>query len=224
MEMEIIPNLWHVGGSGLTAVEDAAVYLVRFGDQAFLVDAGSGLDHSKLIGNISKVLPPHVEIVYLLLTHCHFDHTGGASAVRAEYGCGIVAHELDAGYLENADEKVTAADWYGARMSPFTIDVKVSAARETLRIGDGEVSLFHTPGHSPGSMVFLVTMNRQRVLFGQDVHGPLDPALLSDREDYLRSLRFLLELKADILCEGHFGVFRGKKAVARFINSYLNAV
>jgi glyoxylase-like metal-dependent hydrolase (beta-lactamase superfamily II) len=109
-------------------------------------------------------------------------------------------------------------------MSPITIDVKISGDRETMRIGDGEVSLFHCPGHSPGSMVCTVMMDHQRVLFGQDVHGPLDPMLLSNREDYLRSLRFLLNLDADILCEGHFGVFRGKKAVKRFINSYLNVI
>lgn len=224
MKMEIIPNLWHVGGSGLTAVEDAAVYLVRFGNQAFLVDAGSGFGHGKLINNISKVLPAHVEIVYLILTHCHFDHTGGAPAVRAEYGCGIVAHELDAGYLENANDQVTAAEWYGARMSPISIDVKISGDKHTMQIGDGELTLFHCPGHSPGSMVCTVTMDRQRVLFGQDVHGPLDPTLLSNREDYLRSLRFLLVLDADILCEGHFGVFRGKKAVKRFITSYINTI
>jgi glyoxylase-like metal-dependent hydrolase (beta-lactamase superfamily II) len=224
MDMEIIPNLWHVGGSGLTAVEDAAVYLVRFGDQAFLVDAGSGFGHHKLIGNISKVLPADVEIVYLLLTHCHFDHTGGAAAVRAEYGCGIVAHELEAAYLESANDTVTAAEWYGAHMSPLTIDVKISGKKEIMRIGDGEVTLYHCPGHSPGSMVFTVTMDGQRVLFGQDVHGPLDPMLLSNRDEYLQSLRFLLDLEADILCEGHFGVFRGKKAVARFINSYLTAI
>jgi glyoxylase-like metal-dependent hydrolase (beta-lactamase superfamily II) len=170
------------------------------------------------------VLPAHVEIVYLLLTHCHFDHTGGAAAIRAEYGCGIVAHELEAQYLETANDQVTAAEWYGTRMSPLAVDVKISGKKETMRIGDGEVSLFHCPGHSPGSMVFMVTMAGQRVLFGQDVHGPLDPMLLSNREDYLGSLRFLLDLEADILCEGHFGVFRGKKAVARFIGSYLTAI
>ena len=60
-----------------------------------------------------------------------------------------------------------------------------------------------------------------KVLFGQDVHGPLHPSLLSNREDYRRSLQLLLELEADILCEGHFGVYRGKKEVAAFIQKYL---
>jgi len=59
------------------------------------------------------------------------------------------------------------------------------------------------------------------VLFGQDVHGPLDPTLLSDREDYRNSLNFMLDLKADILCEGHFGIYRGKEKVQEFIGSFL---
>lgn len=61
----------------------------------------------------------------------------------------------------------------------------------------------------------------KRVLFGQDVHGPLDASLLSNKEDYLESLTFLLSLEADILCEGHDGYFRGKQEVADFIESFL---
>ena len=92
-----------------------------------------------------------------------------------------------------------------------------------MRIDDGEVSLYHCPGHSPGSMVILATFGEKRVLFGQDVHGPLDPMLLSNRDDYLQSLKRMRDLDADILCEGHFGVYRGKKAVRRFIESYLRS-
>jgi glyoxylase-like metal-dependent hydrolase (beta-lactamase superfamily II) len=79
----------------------------------------------------------------------------------------------------------------------------------------------HIPGHSPGSMVYVTESEGKKVLFGQDVHGPLDASLLSNREDYLESLRFLLSLGADILCEGHYGVFRGKEEVADFIESFL---
>jgi hypothetical protein len=38
--VKIIEDLWQVGGEGLTAPGDAAVYLVRFGRQAALIDAG----------------------------------------------------------------------------------------------------------------------------------------------------------------------------------------
>ena len=47
--------------------------------------------------------------------------------------------------------------------------------------------------------------------------------LRSNRTDYLASLERLLALNADILCEGHYGIFRSKPVVARFIHSCLNA-
>ena len=94
---------------------------------------------------------------------------------------------------------------------------------EILKIGNGVITAYHCPGHSPGSLVFAVEIEGKRILFGQDVHGPLDSSLLSNTQEYRSSLTFLLDLNADILCEGHFGVYQGKDEVERFIRSYLTA-
>jgi len=219
--MKILENLWQVGGAEFTTVEDAAIYLIRFDDRAILIDSGCGAEHEMLVENISQVLPPAVQIEYLFLTHCHYDHTGGAQKVREQYGCKIVAHELDTAYLENGDDRVTAAAWYDAHMNPLKIDYQIKNKTETFQIGNGQVMAHHCPGHSPGSMVYLVKFGPLKVLFGQDVHGPLDPSFLSDRDDYRRSLNFMLGLDADILCEGHFGIYRGKDTVKKFIGSFL---
>ena len=219
--MKIMENLWQVGGAEYTTVEDAAVYLVRFGDKAVLIDSGCGAEHEMLVHNISQVMSPDVQIEYLFLTHCHYDHTGGAQKVRERYGCKIVAHALDTVYLETGDDQVTAAAWYDARMNPLKIDHVISEKSQTFQIGNGQVVAHHCPGHSPGSVVYLVKFGPVKVLFGQDVHGPLDPSLLSDRNDYHNSLNFMIDLDADILCEGHFGIYRGKDTVKEFIGSFL---
>ena len=220
--MEITGNLWQVGGAEYTSVEDAAIYLIRFGEKAALIDAGCGGAHDTLVSNISDVLPSQVQIEYLFLTHCHYDHTGGAEAVRDQYGCRVVSHELDATFLETGDSKVTAATWYGARMKPLKIDYQISKKEETFTIGDGKLNAHHCPGHSPGSVVYLAELDSHLVLFGQDVHGPLDDSFLSNRQDYKRSLKYLIGLDADILCEGHFGVYKGKLEVRQFIQTYLS--
>ena len=222
MEPEILPNLWQVGGAGFSSPEDAAIYLVRFGDKATLVDAGCGNGHDLLKSNISRCIPKSVKIEYLLLTHCHFDHTGGAEAIRKEYGCKIVAHALDAVYLESGDSEVTAASWYGSRMEPLPIDVKIENDHQTIKIGKKKIKAHHCPGHSPGSLVYTTKMDGQKVLFGQDVHGPLDPSLRSDAKAYQSSLRKILAFDADILCEGHYGIYRGKEAVQKFIRSFIS--
>ena len=219
--MQIVRNLWQVGGGDLTAPEDAAIYLVRSGEQAALIDAGCGNGHERLVENISSALAEENTITHLFLTHCHYDHVGGAAALKEQYGCKIVAHQLDAAYLEAGDSQVTAASWYGAKFPPLTIDHKIEGHREIFKIGNEEVSAYHCPGHSPGSLVYWVTLENQKILFGQDVHGPLDPSLLSNREDYIRSLQFMMGLKADILCEGHFGIYRGNNNINNFIKSFL---
>lgn len=214
--MSICSNLWQVGGAQLTDPADAAAYLVRFGDHAALIDAGCGFAHDRLMTNIRRCLPAKVQLTHLLLTHCHFDHSGGAVKVKQECGCKIVAHRADAVYLEAGDDGVTAASWYGAHMAAF----QLTGIRHTLDIGDGQIEALHCPGHSPGSLVYTTRMDGRLILFGQDVHGPIHPALLSDERQYQQSLDKMAALDADLLLEGHFGVIEGRQKVRRFIQSY----
>jgi glyoxylase-like metal-dependent hydrolase (beta-lactamase superfamily II) len=218
---KITEEIYQVGGGNLTSPEDAATYVVRSHDHAALVDAGCGYSQIQLFQNIETCGIKLDRIEYLLITHCHFDHTGGAMAVRDRTGCKIVAHEREAGFLEEADQRVTAAKWYGAFLDPFQVDVKLKGSRQDLWLGEKRIEAVQVPGHSPGSLVYVTESEGLKVLFGQDVHGPLDASLLSDRDDYRRSLKLLLSLQADILCEGHYGVIRGKEEVTDFIESFL---
>jgi glyoxylase-like metal-dependent hydrolase (beta-lactamase superfamily II) len=219
--MKITDGVYQIGGSGISHPSDAAVYLVSHEGESFLVDAGTGGGTDRILSAVSECgIDPH-RIKYLFLTHCHYDHTGGADEIRKLTGCSIVCHHMDAVYLESGDQMVTAAEWYRAVISPFKIDIKVNADEEEFSAGGQSVKFIHTPGHSPGSSVLLWESAGGLVLFGQDVHGPLNDSLLSSRVDYLRSLRKMIEMRADILCEGHFGVIEGKDSVREFIESYL---
>lgn len=218
----ITREIFQVGGQGLTAPEDAAIYLIQFDDHAALVDAGAGHGQKRLLGYLATVGVRPEQIEYLLLTHCHYDHTGGAHDLRDKLGCPVVMHELDADFLERGDNEVTAASWYGSKLQPCPVDRRLRGAQETLPLGGRAITALHIPGHSPGSVAYLVESEGQTVLFGQDVHGPLDLRLHSNWADYRASLERLLALEADILCEGHYGIFRGKPAVAEFIRSFLD--
>jgi glyoxylase-like metal-dependent hydrolase (beta-lactamase superfamily II) len=219
--MEITKEIFQVGGPGLTNAEDAASYLIKIGEVAALIDAGGGDATEKLVANIRACGVNPKDIKYLFLTHCHYDHTGGAAALKDQFPLIIVIHALEASYLEKGDHEVTAASWYGARIVPVVIDLKWQGTSQTFTLGDRPLVGYHIPGHSPGSAAYVMESEGLKVLFGQDVHGPLHPSLLSNREDYRRSLSLLLELEADILCEGHYGVYRGKKEVAAFIRRFL---
>ena len=219
--LEITSEIWQVGGAGFTSPEDAAVYLIRCAGRAAVVDAGCGGHSDRLAANIRScgVTPGQVE--YLLLTHCHFDHTGGAQALAAEFGCPVVIHEQDAAALINGDSQRTAAHWYGRSMQPLQPDVMISDRTHPLPLGDRVVTAIHLPGHTPGSVVFQVPSDGLQVLFGQDVHGPLHADFGSDALAYRRSLTQMADLKADILCEGHYGIIEGAEQVRTFIRSFL---
>lgn len=219
--MKITHEVYQVGGSGLSAMEDAAIYLIHFGGHAALVDAGCGRSQERLFKNIRDCGIELRQIEYLLITHCHFDHTGGIQGIKDRTNCRVVAHKLEAQYLEQGDDIVTAAKWYGSSIEPVIVDMKLTGDEEEIDLGGRRLRAIHTPGHSPGSVVYMTESEGLKVLFGQDVHGPLDESLLSNRDDYIRSLNLLLSLEADILCEGHFGIFRGKEEVASFIRSFL---
>ena len=204
---------------GLTDPADSGVYLVRFGDKAALIDAGSGRDHEQIVGNIAKCLESSAQLEYILLTHCHYDHTAGAQALKNEFGCQIVAHELDAVYLEKGDDRVTGAVTYGSTMVPLPVDIKLQEKESTLSVGTGTIKALHCPGHSPGSVVYTTELEGELILFGQDLSGPLHSDYLSDEEQYLASLAIVESLGADILLEGHFGIIEPKREVQDFIDS-----
>ncbi len=216
----ITSEISQIGGPGLTDANDAAIYLVHFANQAVLIDAGCGRATDCLLRNLAAAGVVPEQIQYLLLTHCHYDHTGGAAEIRRRFGCRVAMHALDADYLESGDPRVTAACWYGDDLDACPVDVRL-ADGDRLPLGDRSIEVIHIPGHSPGSLAYLVESEGRRVLFAQDVHGPLHPMLLSNRTDYQASLRKLKSLDVDILCEGHHGVFVGEADIAAFINRFI---
>ena len=220
--MTITREIFQVGGDGLTAAGDGAIYLINFGGNAALVDAGCGHAQKRLFKNIRACGVEPDQIQYLLITHCHFDHTGGIAGVREWCGCRVVAHELDARFLEEGNDTVTGAKWYGSTLEPLKIDMKLTGHCNEIELGEGLIHAIHVPGHSPGSLVYLTESEGLRVLFAQDVHGPIDEEiLLSNPEDYRRSLNLMISLEPDILCEGHLGIYRGRHEAADFIKSFL---
>ena len=218
---EIIKGIYLIGGPGLTSADDAAVYLIDFSQDLVLIDAGAGRSSSQIIRNIEMLGLNPANISRLILTHCHIDHIGSAPFMKKQYGIKILIHELDAGAVESGDTFKTAANWYGTTFPPTAVDQKLKGRHETLKFGNEELHCLHTPGHTPGSISLYLDREGKRVLFGQDIHGPFHAAFDSDIEAWRKSMQILLDLDADILCEGHFGIFQPKDKVKRYIERYL---
>jgi len=216
---EIVKDVFIVGGPDITDGRDGCVYLMNLGE-LILIDTGAGWSVENIIGNIKRLGFDPKNLAKILLTHCHIDHIGGVPEIKKRFGAKIYIHRLDAPPLENGDPVLTAAKWYQTSFPPTPVDVKLNSPEETLMIGGQKIICLHTPGHTPGSICIYLDKDGKRILFGQDLHGPLLEEFGSNIEDYGRSTKKLLALDADILCEGHFGIYKTKKDVKNYILSY----
>jgi glyoxylase-like metal-dependent hydrolase (beta-lactamase superfamily II) len=217
---KVTEDIYQVGGADITDPRDCAVYLLNLGE-VVLIDAGAGPSYEQIARNIEGLGLKPSNLKAVILTHCHIDHIGGAPQFRDAFGAQIIMHQLDAEAVEQGNDRMTAASWYNLSFSPMAVDVKLQKEEERLRFGDQEIICLHTPGHTPGSLSVYLDQGDKRILFGQDIHGPFSEEFGSDLAAWRRSMKRLLALEADILCEGHFGVFQPKENVAAYIEHYL---
>ncbi len=220
MFTKVCDNVYLVGGEGYSSSGDCCVYLIE-GREDILIDAGSGRNPERIVDNISEAGILSNNIKYLLLTHCHIDHIGGANYFAQHFRLKIVAHKSDAGAISTGDQILTAALWYNIKASPVNIDIKLKGDSGTIENIETRIEWLHIPGHTPGSIAFILRDKKNTILFGQDIHGPLSKEFGSNKDDYKKSLLKLIDLDADILCEGHYGVIKGRENIKNFIKQFI---
>lgn len=216
---KICEHIYLVGGSEISHSADCSVYLLDGGENLALIDSGAGPGISNIVANIQEFGFSPDRISLVVSTHAHIDHIGGNAYLQRKYECRIFAHELDAGKIETGE--MVGAEFYGIPYEPAKVDIRMSGKEKTLDIGDLKLHAIHIPGHTPGSIALWVDIDGQRVLFGQDVHGPYVAGWGAIMDEVGPSLEKMRALDADILCEGHFGVYRPRDEVAAYIEQFL---
>lgn len=220
-ERIIVEGIYLIGGLNISYPEDAAAFIVDCGDELVMIDSGAGNSCETLVMNIEDLGLDPQNISTLILTHCHIDHIGGAPYFKKHFNCKLVVHDFDAEAIETGDPVLTATSLYSTYFPSTPIDKRLVGDQETLTFEEQEIHCLHTPGHTPGSIAPYLDRVGKRILFGQDIHGPFWKSFRSDIGQWRESMHKLLSLKADILCEGHFGIFRSCDQVEAYIRNYL---
>ena len=216
---KVCSGVYLVCGGDLPGAGDAMGYLVQ-GETLALIDAGAEPSSGhRILDRIAQAERDPQEIEYLLVTHGHVDHIGGIKPIVEKTGSKVVCHEGDADAIRTGDPVRTAASWYGISLPQVDIDVVLQGKGGQI----AGLNWIHTPGHTPGSLAFTFESEDGLVLFGQDIHGPFSHDFESNISLWAQSMKELIALEADILCEGHFGVYRGKQKVRDFIEQHLQA-
>jgi glyoxylase-like metal-dependent hydrolase (beta-lactamase superfamily II) len=218
--LSVSQDVYIVGGADLSHPYDCSVYLVDGDEEMVLIDSGAGEGFDLIVDNIRSLGLRPEKLKAVIATHSHIDHIGALYQFRDEYGVEVIAHDLDTEAIETGIG--SGAEYYGVSYQPCKVDVILRGTEETLRCGHYDLKVIHIPGHTPGSIAVYLDAGT-RILFGQDVHGPYF-LKGSNTEQAKVSLQRLIDLEADILCEGHFGVYEPKEEVRRYIEGHLRSL
>jgi len=211
----------------LGALEPSAAYAVETSEGVVLVDSGLRSDASLLKSQILSVGLDWRQVRAILLTHAHGDHTGGAERLRAETGAKVYAGEGDAEVIRAGGPREAIFSAFSlpeGQLHPTTIDVALKGG-ESITFGDVRFRVLATPGHTPGSICYLMERGDLRALFAGDVismlvgeekshvriwkplgtySAYLPPRYRGDAKAYLASLRKLRALPMpDLVLPGH---------------------
>lgn len=99
-----------------------------------------------------------VNVKYILATHGHFDHIGAVSELVDTYGVEFAIHEDDISTLNRANMFSNFLN-SGEKISIPNASNILRGKAGCLEFNSFKVDWFHSPGHTPGSICFLIGNN-----------------------------------------------------------------
>ena len=129
-------------------------YVVNMGNgEAIVVDPGCQTRREKQ--ELENFLRENqLNVCYCLNTHLHVDHIYGNELLKENFGALSVASIKDQIPREITEKPIRRRYWPFADTEP-KVDVYVNDG-EQLKVGNHEILILETPGHSPGSLSFYI--------------------------------------------------------------------
>lgn len=138
-------NVYYVGVCWVSA------WIVKTSAGVVLIDTLHEPFVDQLIENIKKVGVDMADIKYVLMTHGHFDHVGGAYKIQALTNAKFVMTQAgwDEAFEDSAASEKTPRPW--KMMSKPDTVVKDG---DVITLGDNQFGVFETPGHTYGTVSY----------------------------------------------------------------------
>ena len=125
----------------------ANTYLIFSGAHALVVDPSTSVESI-----ISAARARGATLEAILLTHGHFDHVISLDTLRAALGIPAYIHASDAEMLTDGGKNASAL-FFGAPRTWAASDGEL-ADGDTIKLGDEQIRVIHTPGHTKGSVCY----------------------------------------------------------------------
>ncbi|MFC1930829.1 MBL fold metallo-hydrolase [Chloroflexota bacterium] len=220
---EVAKSIYMIDDQLYSIPKWGSVYLINETKKA-LIDTGPTTSANAVLDGIKKIGVDPEEIDYLVVTHIHLDHAGGAGVLLKDMPkVQVVVHEKGAKHLVAPEKLVSSfAMAMGEEMMakvgevvPIDVErINPVNDNDVLELGKGQTLKFiHAPGHAPHELCILES--RHNGLFGGDGIGisvadnevllPVTPPPSFDLEIYLDTLKRLMTLPVQMIYFAHFG-------------------
>jgi glyoxylase-like metal-dependent hydrolase (beta-lactamase superfamily II) len=209
-----------------------SVYLLYDDDNNWaLIDIGYEDAVDECLEIIRQLDFPFSKCVTLIASHADVDHVQGFAKARQILKTTITAHPLAAKPLEEGDKLVTYAEVVAQDihldMPPLKVD-KLVEDGDTIRIGNLNLEVWHTPGHTDGQLSFRLgnLLFSGDNLFRDGCVGAIDAHHGSSIQDFIKSLERIRASDVEWLLPSHGPIFRKDnqlidKTIAR-LDGYLH--
>ncbi len=145
---QVAPQTFYVSGQLWVGC-----YLIDTGEGLILIDTAIPESLYLLVDSIYELGYNPEDIKKILISHAHFDHCGGAAALKELTGADIYISHEDYDFMKACYDETMIPD-SGAHTQDFEPD-RFYVYNEPISLGNISIIPFHTPGHTPGCTSFL---------------------------------------------------------------------
>ena len=132
--------------------------------EAAVIDCGAFFDHERK-AVVDYLRQECLTLRHVLCTHAHFDHIFGVDTLYNEFGVKPLLHTADNDLYIGMNQQVVMffGSGYNRTMPPLGNSLNDGMF---ITLGHHQFKVLHTPGHSPGSVVFYC--EEEKLLFSGD--------------------------------------------------------
>ena len=206
--MQVMDELYFLGSKWSTA------WAIKTSAGIIIIDSMDNSDEAEkyIEGGLRKLGLNPADIKYVVVSHAHGDHDGGAGYLKEKFNPRVVMSEID----WQAEETAQRDPLFGTKRNPLFSappkrDMSINDG-DTITLGDTTLKLYVIPGHTLGTLATVSTLHdkgepHRAVTWGGTAYnfGPLPDRLQLYSDTTVKYRDILKKENADIFLSNHVG-------------------